>query len=252
MSIFDPIKKDLEAVNAKLHKEYFIKAGHLSSFAHMDFTPLNTVIRPGVVILSGRLFGHINAQVIALAVVVQFIYMASSIHFKINEDNHHGKPPVDPKDGSQFPVLVGDYLYSKFFNSLCDAHIVKYLKPLSQVICSIHEGGILRQKTQQQDLNKPSIQRKIAYRETAALFETGCRLVANLVGAATKEQDTIAKFGRELGIAYGLMENKAGFQYIDPHLQEAYYFLNKLPQNKYRSILQELLNRLQQNKLDFA
>jgi len=247
MSIFEPISKDLDMVKTMLHKQYLIKAGHLSSFAHLDFSPLNSTIRPAMVILSSRLFNYINTRVIALAAVVQFIYMASTIHARINEDSGKKKAGIDPKDGSQFPVLVGDYLYGKFFTSLCDAQIVQYLNPLSQVICSIHEGGILRHKASNSGLTELSTKEKIVYKETATLFETGCKLAADLAGASELDQEYVAGFGRELGTAYGLVENKIYYEYIAPHFEKASHFLDRLPQNNYQSILKGFLSQLQKD-----
>ena len=247
MSIFKPITKELQAVNALLQKEYIIKAGHLNSFAHLETTSLNSIIRPATVILSGRLFNYISNQVIALAAVVQFIYIASNIHFRINEDHKEDK---GPKDGSQFPVLVGDYLYGKFFTSLCNAELVTYLGPLSQVICSIHEGGILRRKASNTYGNENkifSLQQEITYKETGTLFETGCRISSELAGTGPEDQLNIQDFARELGTAYGLIENRVDAHNIVLHLEKAGLSLSKLPKNKYHQILQNLLDQLQKD-----
>ncbi len=251
MSIFQPITKELEAVKTMLQKEYIIKAGHLNSFAHLETTSLNSIIRPATVILSGRLFNYISNQVIALAAVVQFIYMASNIHFRITEDQKEDK---GPKDGSQFPVLVGDYLYGKFFTSLCNAELAKYLGPLSQVICSIHEGGILRRKVSNPYSNRNSnenkiisLQQEITYKETGTLFETGCRISSELAGTSPEDQLNIQDFARELGTAYGLIENRVDANNIVLHIEKAGLSLNKLPQNKYHQILRNLLDQLQKD-----
>lgn len=246
MTIFESIKNELDKVNTMLNKEYLIKAGHLSSFAHLEFTPLNSIIRPAMVILSSRLFNYIGTQVISLAAVVQFIYLASMIHSGVSDDHKENMSNIDPRDGSQFPVLVGDYLYGKFFTSLCNAQIVQYLEPLSLVICSIHEGGILRHKTTA-TLRDKTTWEEIAYKETGALFETGCKLAADLAGASDTDQNNIASYGRELGTAYGLLENKIAYQNIEPHLKRAQLFLNCLPHNEFKIILQEFLIQLQKN-----
>jgi len=248
MLICKPITGDLEAVKIKLHKEYLIKAGHLSSFAHLEFTPLDSIIRPAMVILSGRIFDFMNKKVLALAAVVQFIYMASAVHFRVNDNDTIKK---DPRDGSQFPVLVGDYLYGKFFTSLCDAEIVEYLRPLSQVICSIHEGGILRLKAQNSGVPggfDKSLQEEIAYKETATLFETGCNIAADIAGVSQMDRNNITGFAREIGIALGLAENNAGIDDIESHLEKAGRFLDKLPRNNYHQVCRNFISQLQQER----
>lgn len=251
MLTFEPIRVELDQVNLILNKEYLIRAGHLSSFAHMEYNSLNSLIRPSLVILSSKIFDYIDTQIISLAAISQFVYMASTIHTNVREDKGGSKGSntleIDPRDGSQFPVLVGDYLYGKSFKLLCSTRVVEFLKHFSKVICAIHEGSILKQKTNGCGFIDPAVQKEIAYKETGSLFEMASWLPAKLAGASIIEENRITCFGRELGTAYGLMENNMDYEIIEPHFEKAQDILLQLPKNEYQGVLQKLLIRLRRD-----
>lgn len=246
MLLFNLVKKELETVNILMEREYKIKAGYLRNFTRLDLAPIDGVVRSGLVILTSKLFDQTSSRAINLAAVVQFIYLASKIHFAIEEDSQPGNSQLECSV-NQFPVLVGDYLYGKFFTTLCQNDIVQYLKPLSQVICYIHEGGIERQKAPAQKLNDISTLEKIIYKETATLFETACGLAADLAGAAAQDQNTAASFGREFGLAYGLQVENAPSSSVSQHLHKALAHLHKLPRNRFRAELEQLTDKLYQS-----
>ena len=109
--ISQPIREELEQVHKLIKNELTIKAGYIGSFAHLEFSNINKNIRPALALLSARLYGCKPEKAVALASVFQFIYMASTIHQGITEkDSDFVRGDTDPRDGSQFPVLVGDFL----------------------------------------------------------------------------------------------------------------------------------------------
>jgi len=202
--VLSPIQNELLRMEELLEKSFQIKSGHLSSFAHLPAGAVDGVFRPALVLLSAGLFGPLLPQVVVLAAVVQFIYLAVAVHRGIGEGNSP-HTPSDPRDGHQFPVLVGDYLYGRFFTSLCDAGIVHYLRPLSEVICQINEGHILRLKSSFSGKNIPWL--KVVQLETASLTGAACELGAHLAGAPVEQREILKRFGAHLGMARGCREN---------------------------------------------
>ncbi|MQL52046.1 hypothetical protein GFC01_07145 [Desulfofundulus thermobenzoicus] len=234
------IQLELQQTHNILFKSFQIKAGHLSSFARVVPDHFHELIRPAMVLLSARLFGPLNTPVIALAAVIQFIYLASRVHQNVSEAD--GPATGDPRDGYQFPVLVGDYLYGRFFTSLCDYGLVCYLESLSRVICEMNEGGILRLQNRHQ--NNPDLVHKIVYKETAALMGTGCGLAARLAGAPEQEQQKLTRYGVNLGMALGLQEYPDLRRDINAHLDKASATLTQLPPGEAREALKLLTQHL--------
>lgn len=222
INIFKGIDKELLQVHNKITKEMVIKAGHIGNYSHLEFSHINQVIRPALVILSSRLFGGNQEKTISLASIMQFIYMAFQIHKGVGEkdSDYSRETGSDPRDGSQFPVLVGDYLYGKFFTFLCDASLTTLLSPLAEIICHINESGLLKKKVCGHTLSSP-LMREVVQKETAELFAGCCRLGARLAGARPEEQEALGRFGLNLGMAFGLLEQEAAFEYSSSYLKSA-------------------------------
>ncbi|ACV62498.1 Geranylgeranyl pyrophosphate synthase-like protein [Desulfofarcimen acetoxidans DSM 771] len=242
--VFSSIKKELENVYQKIERELVIKAGHISSFAHLKHSVIDYAIRPALVIFSGRMFGRLSEKTLALAAVCQFIHMAAQVHVDVNEQSTAQIPGQehDPRDGSQFPVLVGDYLYGKFFTTLCDYGIVNFLKPLSEIICQINEGGLLRQKEINSKVKSQVVARDVVRRETAELFAGCCSLAAESAEAGSSECLALYKFGKNFGMAYGLLENGMPFDQVVHYLNLALGELSLFNKCQARESLEELVN----------
>ncbi|TEB10736.1 polyprenyl synthetase family protein [Pelotomaculum propionicicum] len=238
-SIIQPIEKEITAVNNQIEKHLLIKSGNLKSFAHLEFPPLNKSIRPALLILTARLFGCNPEKAVPMGCVIQFIYMASKVHAAISEkDSDYIRGNTDPRDGSQFPVLVGDYLYGKFFYFLCRDGQLNFLGTLSELVCTIHEGGILSKKSEGQD------PREIIRKETAELFAVSCWLGASLAGATEREQESMRRFGLNFGMAYGLLEQGGPAGYVTSYCKEALAHLAGIPARADKSVFEQIVQKL--------
>lgn len=235
------IQPELQKTQDIQTKSYQIRSGHLSSYVHLVPGHFHDVIRPAMVLLSVRLFSPVNNQAIALAAVVQFIYLAAWIHKGVGEN----AGSLDSWNGYQFPVLVGDYLYGRFFTSLCEAGIVRYLHPLAKIICTMSEGSLLRLKDPDVRSN-PSLLEEMVYKETAALFGESCRLGADLAQAPGKMQEILHRFGLNVGMAIGMEEYQVNG---DAYLDEAKNQLALLPANETKNTLEQLIQYLRNQEL---
>ncbi len=244
-----PIKEELGRVQVSMNRHFNIKAGYLGDFVHLELCHLNSILRPVLVILSAGMFGKITDKVISLAGVLQYIYLASSIHGGINEDETISKEDTgDPRDGCQFPVLVGDYFFGRFFTTLCDAGIVDYLRPLSEIICVINEGSVMRLRKADSAIN-PVFARELVRKETGEMLAGCCSLGARLNGAEKKSQEILKRFGMHLGIALGFMERENSLDQAAVYLGEALAELEKLPPGPSRKTLGELVELLHRREV---
>ncbi|HPU35719.1 MAG TPA: polyprenyl synthetase family protein [Bacillota bacterium] len=242
-NIITPIEDEIVSVHNLIQKHLTIRTGYLGKYAHLEFSSINKNIRPALVILSSRIFGLAREKSIVLASIIQFIYMASCVHRGITEndtDYHRGN--IDPRDGSQFPVLVGDYLYGKFFYFLSEAGILSLLDPLADIICQIHEGGILRKKLTRQVASKALYE--VVRKETSELFGGCCSLSALLTGAPPEYRQAMRNYGINLGMAYGLLEHGISREHVTNYLAKAQNSLSLIPPGQERTLLEKLLHNL--------
>ena len=238
-NILKPIEKELLSVSNLIEKQLIIKSGNIRSLAHLEFSNLNKTIRPALVLLSARFYGRNPEEAVALACVIQFIYMASKVQSAISEkDSDHIRGNTDPRDGSQFPVLVGDYLYGKFFSFLCKDGKISFLGTLSELVCTIHEGSILKKKNEGQSLHE------VIRKETAELFAVSCSLGASLAGASEQEQESMRRFGLNFGMAYGLLEQGDSANYVSSYFKEVLAQLANIPDRVEKTVFEQIVQRL--------
>lgn len=197
------------------------------------FPSWEACLRPGLVLLSAHLYNGVNERSIALAAVLQFIHLAARIHATVEEDEPEA--PEGRRVRCQLPVLLGDYLYTRFFTTLCEGGLEEYLPPLARLVCSIGEAGMLRRRN-------AAPEREICLKETGELMGLACRLGGELAGAPETHLGRLYRFGLHFGLAYGL-NGRAGAGEIRALLSRAGTELCDLPAGEARTALEGLLVR---------
>ncbi|MGI6686603.1 MAG: polyprenyl synthetase family protein [Bacillota bacterium] len=199
--MFTSIQFELKELFAHLEKDYCLKSGHLSKFIP-GFNPscLDTSLRPALLVLSAKVFKGYNYGCMMMAGVVELIHLAQDIHNQI--------PDECPKDVPQFPVLVGDYLFSKFFKKLSDHNLLEWLAPLASVICKMNEGGTIRREVIEhgRGLNKDYLD--VLLMEYGLLTGLACKIGGSLAGCNERQADALEQFGLNLGMAWGVIKEK--------------------------------------------
>jgi len=239
--ILQLIREDLENVYSLIEKELSSKASQKVSFTNLECSSADMIIRPALVILSSRIYDGDPGKTAILAGAFQFAYMASKMHSSISEggsDLTCHSPAM--RDEVQLPILMGDYLYSKAHMILFEAGITGMLGVLAEIICQVNEGGILRKKL---GGHKPVPQmfREIICKETGEFFGGCCRLGACLAGAPEEDQENMLRFGRNLGMAYGLQEQGASVEQTAVYTEKALKYLLPVPDRPEKKVLNQLV-----------
>lgn len=244
-----PIMGDLDGVRERMNRYYKIRAGDIKDFAHLE-KHIEKYICPALVLYAARMHGKVTEKVIALATVYQFIYQAMMVHYNINEDVQiRENASGDPRDGCQYPMLVGDYLYGRCFTTLCDWDILKYLGPLSEMVCRINEGSVIRLKSQAGGIVNPALRRDIIRLEIGGLLAGCCRMGGEEAGADSHQQMILSEFGMALGTAVGMAENK-WYDQAKKYFKEALSHLDKLTLGKERDNLRRMVLHLMNRAVD--
>jgi geranylgeranyl pyrophosphate synthase len=171
----------------------------------------------------------------------QLIYLASLVHQNVNEDSPFKEWKYgDPRDGFQYPVLVGDFLYSKAFSILIETNNARHMVSLSEIVCKINKGGIIRQKNQNAGVVKPGIWREIIRLEKAELLAGCCKNGGEIAGANRQHRHYLSRFGYALGMAVGMTEIEQ-FEQADVYFKTAMLFLEQLVPGKGRDDLKGLV-----------
>ncbi|MDP4161420.1 MAG: geranylgeranyl pyrophosphate synthase [Bacillota bacterium] len=211
----------LNVVQAHLRQEINIKPAGFEELVQLDMDELDRTLNPAIVLAVSRACGDLGRKSEALAGIIQFIFMANQVHKLMRDDSDLAE------ELRQFPVLVGDLLYGKFFLDLCREKLLPFLDPLAQVMGIMSQGGIARWLSRGKKLNRDEWFRIIEM-ESASLTELGARLSAELAGVSLPLQEKIEAFGRELGLAWGAWKESLGRTEVQSILLRANEILNEI------------------------
>ncbi len=166
------------------------------------------LLRPALLLLSGRTFGAITAGHIRAATALELIHNASLLHDDVLDHGlvRRGVATANQRWGNQAAVLFGDLLLGQaleIITSLPEA-ARSLLSRTMQRTCAgemrqIATAGSLT-LTEQQYL-------ALVTEKTAAMFEGACGLGAQLAGASQEECLALSRFGCSAGIAYQVADD---------------------------------------------
>lgn len=154
---------------------------------------------PALCLLSAKLAQDTNTKAVELAGVLHLFSLATYLHMALPEEIE----PENLREEIQYPILVGDLLYSRVCGDICKFEMQQYLQPLATLIGEIHEELLLRDaKTK---ANQPYYVHDIKI--YALLAECASYLGAHAaVGSNNCLVEIIRTLGRQLGTIKALRD----------------------------------------------
>lgn len=197
--MFGPVWSDLGEVHKTTEVlNRFPDADKRKGFSLLELSPLEANLRPAVVLLVGRMFGAGRERLIALAAIVQLVFLGMRVHGQIGEDG------AGPDDRNRLAVLIGDYYYGRFFALAATTGMTEFVRPLTEIVRRLNEGTMTRLHLSP----TTAVVRESIRQETAALLAEACRMAGQVAGAGEDEQLVLYRLGHDLGMGYGLMERE--------------------------------------------
>jgi len=204
----------LNTVQAHLREEINIKPASFDELVRLEMNDLDKTFNPAIVLaVSGSCAQH-GRKSEALAGIIQLIFMANKVHRLMKDEADLAE------ELRQFPVLVGDLLYGKFFLELCREKLLLFLAPLAQVMGTMSQGGISRWLSRDKKLSRDELLQIIEL-ESASLTGAAARLSAELAGVSLPLQKKLESFGWEMGLAWGAWRESMETTFVTSILQRA-------------------------------
>jgi octaprenyl-diphosphate synthase len=165
-------------------------------------------IRPALLLLSSKLLHYQGRGAIKLGAVVEIIHTATLVHDDIIDEAEirRGRPAANTQWGNSKCVLAGDWLYMQAFKVAVQERNFRVLDTLIELTQQMVEGELL----QMEKLGKLiSLEEHIdlIFRKTACLFSVCMRLGAILGGATPEQEEQVARYGRDLGMAFQIVDD---------------------------------------------
>jgi octaprenyl-diphosphate synthase len=174
-------------------------------------------IRPIILLLASECVGQIDDNTLAAACAIEFLHTESVIHDDIidNETLRRRKDPFHIKYGYNTSVLTGDFVLGLILSIASRINNPRVTKNLATTAMMMSEGEVIESRLEtSEDITFDDYLKVIEYK-TATAFETASRLGAIISGGSEEEIESLADYGKNIGIAYQIRDDLLDWQNED-------------------------------------
>ena len=174
-------------------------------------------IRPIILLMASECVGKIDDNTLVAACAIEFLHTESVIHDDIidNETLRRQKDPFYIKYGYNTSVLTGDFVLGLILNIASRINNPRVTKNLATTAMMMSEGEVIESRLEaSEDVTFDDYLKVIEYK-TATAFETASRLGAIISGGTEEEIESLADYGKNIGIAYQIRDDLLDWQNED-------------------------------------
>jgi octaprenyl-diphosphate synthase len=207
------VRDDLEACNRLIVARMHSPVALIPQLAAHIVAAGGKRLRPLLTLAAARLCGYPPApqgeRHVALAACVEFIHTATLLHDDVVDESalRRGRASANALFGNKPSVLVGDFLFARAFQIMVEDGSLEVLGVLSNASATIAEGEVLQLITQNDLATTEAQYLEVVEGKTAALFAAATRVGALVAGRPRAEADALDSYGRNLGIAFQLVDD---------------------------------------------
>ena len=169
-------------------------------------------LRPALHLLAAKFCGYEGRSSVQLGAVLELIHTATLLHDDVIDaaDTRRGQASSNLRWGSSMTVLAGDWLYMESFRMALAERNFRILDVLIGLTQSMVEGELL-QLTRLGRVVDEGEALDIARRKTACLFAASMQLAAILTGKNAADEERLAAYGLNLGLAFQVVDDLLDF-----------------------------------------
>lgn len=206
--IFEMLRDDLAAIEREFGRDTVSGVEAITEIGEYLRGGGGKRIRPALLLLSAKLFDYQGRGAIRLGAVVEIIHTATLVHDDIIDDaeTRRGRPAANTQWGNSKCVLAGDWLYMQAFKVALQERNFRILDTLIDLTQQMVEGELLQMETLGRLISRDEYF-DLIFRKTACLFAVCMRMGAILGGATPEQEENLAQYGRDLGMAFQIVDD---------------------------------------------
>ncbi|XP_065206274.1 all trans-polyprenyl-diphosphate synthase PDSS1 [Planococcus citri] len=215
------LEDDLKYIFRDIRQElrYNTNQDELHTIATYYFDGQGKAVRPMVAILMARAINyHLNKDSLSeaqrqVAMVSEMIHSASLIHDDVIDQSElrRGKPSVNVLFNHKKVAMAGDFVLAVASMMIARLKDNDVTLTLSQVITDLVQGEFMQLGAKETENERFAHYLTKTYRKTASLIANGLKAEAMLAGADPKLSEVAFEYGRNVGIAFQLVDDLLDF-----------------------------------------
>ena len=208
-SVLSLISDDMREVDAVIARRLASGVPLVGQVSQYIISSGGKRLRPALLLMVCGALGYRGDQQYNLAAVVEFIHTATLLHDDVVDEStlRRGRPTANESFGNPASVLVGDFLYSRAFQMMLDAHDVRVMEILAEATNIIAEGEVMQLMNMHDPELDEAAYMQVIRSKTAKLFEASARLGAVLAKAPPAIEKACADYGQALGTAFQVIDD---------------------------------------------
>jgi len=205
---FEMLREDLSAIEREFGRDTVSGVEGITEIGEYLRGGGGKRIRPALLLLSAKLFDYRGRGAVRLGAVVEIIHTATLVHDDIIDEAEirRGRPAANTQWGNSKCVLAGDWLYMQAFKVALQERNFRILDTLIDLTQQMVEGELLQIEKQGKLISLDEYF-DLIFRKTACLFSVCMRMGAILGGATAEQEENLAQYGRDLGMAFQIVDD---------------------------------------------
>ncbi len=205
---FEMLREDLSAIEREFGRDTVSSVEGITEIGEYLRGGGGKRIRPALLLLSAKLFDYRGRGAVRLGAVVEIIHTATLVHDDIIDEaeTRRGRPAANTQWGNSKCVLAGDWLYMQAFKVALQERNFRILDTLIDLTQQMVEGELLQIEKQGKLISLDEYF-DLIFRKTACLFSVCMRMGAILGGATAEQEENLAQYGRDLGMAFQIVDD---------------------------------------------
>ena len=207
-AVFELLRDDLSAIEREFGRDTVSQVAAITEIGEYLRAGGGKRIRPALLLLSAKLLNYEGRGAVRLGAVVEIIHTATLVHDDIIDEaeTRRGRPAANTRWGNSKCVLAGDWLYMQSFKIAVQERNFRILDALIELTQQMVEGELMQMEKLGRCISLDE-HFDLIYRKTACLFSVCMRLGAILGGATAEQEESLAQYGRNLGMAFQIVDD---------------------------------------------
>ncbi|XP_046635170.1 all trans-polyprenyl-diphosphate synthase PDSS1-like [Daphnia pulicaria] len=215
------IRQDLTGLYNGIRESLSETQATLVPIAQYYFDGQGKAIRPVITMLMAKAINYhlgensrnVVEKQMKIAQIVEMIHTASLVHDDVVDaaDSRRNKSSVNKVWGQKKSILAGNYVVGRSIEICTTIESHEVLNLITKIVSELVSGELMQLDGTANKEEWFDHYLEKTFKKTASLIANGCQAVSVVAGASSATQTSAFQFGRQLGMAFQLVDDLLDF-----------------------------------------